>query len=182
VEKNTTRITFILAGILVIAFLRLVLLDFANFAPIAAAGIFGIFFLKKKYWGIILALAAIFLSDLVLSYTKGYSLYSARIIDYFGLAIGLGFAWWILRSKQTMIRAIGAASIGSLAFFVISNFGVWMMGNLYPKTLGGLLTCYEMAIPFYRGTLIGDIFFTTLFVGAFQLLTAKVPQLQMEDN
>ena len=37
---------------------------------------------------------------------------------------------------------------------------------LYPKTLSGLIHCYEMAIPFSKGTFVSDLFFTSLFFAA----------------
>jgi hypothetical protein len=31
---------------------------------------------------------------------------------------------------------------------------------MYPKTLAGLMTCYTLAIPFFKPSLIGDLLFT----------------------
>ena len=44
--------------------------------------------------------------------------------------------------------------MGSLLFFVISNFGVWFLGNLYTPDLNGLINCYILAIPFFKNTII----------------------------
>tara|TARA_B100000513_G_C11757642_1_gene136422 strand:- start:242 stop:502 length:261 start_codon:yes stop_codon:yes gene_type:complete len=48
--------------------------------------------------------------------------------------------------------------ISSLIFFVVSNFGVWIIG--YPKTLEGFITCYIAAIPFFGWTIAGDLFYS----------------------
>ena len=54
---------------------------------------------------------------------------------------------------------------GSLIFYIISNFGVWMSGLIYPQTFEGLLACYIAAIPFYKNTIIGTIIYSGLFFG-----------------
>ena len=54
--------------------------------------------------------------------------------------------------------SVGNIFLSSTVFFLISNFGVWLLG--YPHTLEGLITCYTLAIPFFGNTLIGDLMFT----------------------
>ncbi len=53
-------------------------------------------------------------------------------------------------------------SIASFWFFIISNLGVWFYW--YPQTWQGLLSCYAVALPFYRNTVIGDITFSSIFM------------------
>jgi hypothetical protein len=48
----------------------------------------------------------------------------------------------------------------SITFFVITNFGVWVLGDLYDNNLQGLIECYFMAIPFFKNTLISTIVFS----------------------
>ena len=61
-------------------------------------------------------------------------------------------------------------STRKLAFvFIVTNFGVWALGSLYPKTMEGLITCYLAAVPFFRNTLIGDAFYTAVLFGGFAL-------------
>ena len=61
--------------------------------------------------------------------------------------------------------------LGSLIFYVVSNFGVWASGVLspvtnlpYEKNLNGLISCYFLAIPFFKNTLFSTIIFS---YGAF---------------
>ena len=69
-----------------------------------------------------------------------------------------------LGSKISSIRFLNII-LASLTFFVISNFGVWIIG--YPKTIDGLIICYTMAIPFFGYSLAGDLFFGYLFKFSF---------------
>jgi hypothetical protein len=68
----------------------------------------------------------------------------------------------------------GAALLGSLQFFLISNFAVWLNSKVYPPTLGGLVECYAIAVPFYRGTLTGDLIFSGLIFGVHAALVAAL--------
>jgi hypothetical protein len=59
----------------------------------------------------------------------------------------------------------------------MSNFAVWLGGDMYPKTIGGLGTCYIAGIPFYRN----DVMSTTLVAGlAFgvPVLVRRVRQMR----
>ena len=49
--------------------------------------------------------------------------------------------------------------LGSLIFFMISNFGVWALGILYEQNLAGLIECYMLAIPFFGNTFISTVIF-----------------------
>ena len=57
---------------------------------------------------------------------------------------------------------------GSLIFFIISNLGVWIIGDLYERNLNGLIECYFLAIPFFRNTLISTIFYS--YAGLFTIM------------
>jgi hypothetical protein len=36
---------------------------------------------------------------------------------------------------------------------------------MYPRTMAGLIACYEAAIPFFRGTAASDMFFSLAMFG-----------------
>jgi len=66
---------------------------------------------------------------------------------------------WLAAALHREPAADGAAvGVASIQFFLISNFGAWL-GHLaiYPYTLGGLVSCYIAAIPFYGRTLASDL-------------------------
>jgi hypothetical protein len=66
-----------------------------------------------------------------------------------------------LREKAGFWRVVVAAAASSVSFFVVSNFAVWAAWpQMYPRTLAGLIACYEAAIPFFRGTAVSDMFFS----------------------
>ena len=87
----------------------------------------------------------------------------------------------------TLIAVVARAAAGSLVlrissvvatpiiFYMISNFGVWLGSErLYPHTLQGLTDCYVAALPFFRGTLVGD----WLFAGTGMLAIEGLPRVR----
>lgn len=113
----------------------------ANFS---ALGSFGFF--SQNIW---LYMATIILFDwLVGGFYIGFLYTYAGFLGYFIL----GKLAHKNRQRQMMLLPMA-----SLLFFLISNFGVWL--SWYPPTLEGFVKCYVNALPFYRNTLLGDIFF-----------------------
>ena len=101
---------------------------------------------------IIVALCAFIISDIILGlhslvfFTWGSLFLIAYIAKYF----------------QKFYFRIFGVSLSCIIFFLVSNFGVWCLSDLYIKNLEGLFLCYTMAIPFLQSSLIGTIIFSTL--------------------
>jgi hypothetical protein len=144
---------------------------FPNFSPIAAIALFGGAYFTNKKLAVIVPFAAMMLSDLVLGY---HSTFLAVYIS-FALIVAIGFS---LQKKRTVSRVLAASVSSSVLFFVITNFAFWFTGVLYPMSLAGLGACYVAAIPFFQNTLIGDLVYTGVFFGAFELAKYKLPVLE----
>ncbi len=131
-----------------------------NFSPIIAVALFsGAFFANRKI-ALAIPIIAMFISDLFIG------LHPTMISVYFsfGLIAILG-----MRIKAATTKNIFANSIiGALIFFVITNFAVWAMG-WYGYSLAGLATCFEMAIPFFRYTLLSSVAYSIFLFGGFYL-------------
>ena len=130
-----------------------------NFAPVGAMAVFAGRTLKPAAaFGLVIV--AMFLGDVVLAWLRGYSVVSLVTPFIFG-----GFllqAWLGRRLRSRTGGAIGAALLGSLGFFLLSNFGVWVAGALYAHTAAGLGDCYVEAIPFFGATVLGDVVWTVV--------------------
>ncbi|HEV8002043.1 MAG TPA: DUF6580 family putative transport protein, partial [Planctomycetaceae bacterium] len=71
----------------------------------------------------------------------------------------------------TRVVPIASCTVaGSILFFLVTNFGCWWLSNTYPKSASGLLECYLAAVPFFRGTLGGDLIGSAILFGGDQLL------------
>jgi hypothetical protein len=136
----------------------------ANIAPIAAMALAGGVYLDKRF-AFAIPIAALLITDWFLGfYPILFFVYGSFI------AIGLIGLW--LKSHKRPLPVVGATLFSSVLFFVVTNFGVWIMGpEAYPKTWGGLVECYVAAIPFFRNTVFGDLVYTGVLFGIFELIT-----------
>ncbi len=137
---------------------------FWNFAPITAMALFSGAYLGRR-WGIVVPLLAMFAGDLFI----GFYEWPLMIIVYACFAL-FGLAGSLL-SGRIGLKNVAIASLGaSLGFFIATNWAVWQFSPWYAKTVSGLLECYLAALPFYRNTLLGDVFYTAVFFGAMESL------------
>lgn len=168
-EKLTPRFWVLTLMVFGAAFLRL-LPHPPNFAPIAAMALFGGAYFSKKSFAFVIPLAAIFLTDLIIG------IYSYAWIVYLSFALIVVLGIFMLK-KVSVKKLVFASVTASISFFAITNFGVWALGTLYPKTPAGLLASYTAAIPFFQNSLIGDLFFVGVMFGVYELVKHKVPAL-----
>jgi hypothetical protein len=134
-----------------------------HFTPVGAALLyFGAKQPAKRLW---IPLALFAASDVALNiyvYHFAVSLETFASIFWYLAYAGIGM---LLKNRESVLRVAGASLAGSAAFFVVSNFIVWLGAIMYPMTVAGLAACFTAAIPFFRGTLEGDALFTALAFG-----------------
>jgi len=163
---NKRHLTAIVAIIAIAALSRL-LPHAPNFTPIVALGLFGGAFLRTKGLALSVVLGAMFLSDLALGY-------HSTLPYVYGSLIAITLLGRLLYKRVHALPLAGLTLTSSLLFFFVTNFGVWAAQNLYPKTLSGMLLCYEAAIPFFRTALVGDVFFVTILFGGYYIVRTFV--------
>ena len=67
-----------------------------------------------------------------------------------------------------------ALILSIMIFFIVSNFGVWLIGNIYTTDLQGLINCYILALPFLGNTILSTILFSLIIeVAIFYLKNKK---------
>jgi len=166
---NKPRFTMLVTLILAAAASRLIPHP-PNFTPIAAIALFGGAQFSSKRAAFVVPLAGLFLSDLV------FGFYGITPVVYgsFALTVCLGF--WV--RHRSMQRIAFAALASAILFFVLTNFGVWAIDNLYPKTMAGLADCYVAAIPVHRYMLLGNLLYSALLFGGFALAENRFIRLR----
>jgi len=142
-----------------------------NLTPVTAMAIFGGAYFSDKRLAFAVPLLAMFLSDLVLGF------HSTLPVVYGCLAFSVCLGIWI-RRRKTFLSIMGAAFAGSAIFFILTNFAVWALQSLYPKTAAGLMACYLAAMPFFRNTLLSDLGYTLAMFGGFWLAERTFPLLK----
>lgn len=162
-KKLISPIIFIIIAVI----LRLIP-HIPNVAPIAAMALFGGAYLNKKY-ALIVPLIAMFISDIFIGFHPAMPMvYGSFFIT--GL-IGL----WLRKHKSLVIVA-GASLVSSTIFFLLTNFNFWYAMPLYPKTFSGMIEAYVMALPFFRNTIFGDLFYTGVVFGSYELVLKYTKQ------
>jgi hypothetical protein len=134
-----------------------------NFAPIAAMALAGGVYLDKRS-ALIIPLAVLVISDIIIGFHN-------TILFVYGSFVLIGLMGLWLKSHKKPLPILGTALLSSIIFFVITNFGVWLTGGgwFYPKTWQGLVECYTLAIPFFRNTIAGDLVYTVVLFGVFEI-------------
>lgn len=145
----------------------------ANFAPIGALALFGGLYLPKK-WALILPLATMFVSDLIIG-TYAWQI-MVSVYGSFTLVAVIGL---YVKNHKNFDTILGGTVIGSILFFLITNAAVWGFGTMYDHTIAGLGQSYYMALPFFKNSLLGDLFYTGVFVGAAETVIHLHNKLQL---
>ena len=154
-----------------------------NVAPLEVMSLIGGATFPTRRSAALVMVAALLLSDLLLhlGYLAGWQpsrgVYPGQWAVYacFLVTVLLG---GLLRRHRSVARVVLSTAAGSMIFFVTTNFVVWAGGSMYPRTVQGLLLCYEMALPFFRNSLAGDLAYSAALFGALALAEARFPILR----
>lgn len=147
-----------------------------HFTPLAASLLFfGARGSRKQIWIPLVLLAA---ADVILTkYVYAFSFSWDQLVTWawYAAILWLGTG---LREKANFWRIVGAALASSVSFFLISNFAVWAAWpQMYPRGFSGLMMSYAAGIPFFRGTVESDLFFSLAFFGTPILIQALASRL-----
>lgn len=133
----------------------------ANFVPLT-----GLILLTSKYFSTKISLAITILSMFISDYLLGF--HDTMLWVYSSLVV-------IALSSSLLKRYLNFSSVwlyaffSALIFYLVTNFGVWYSTDMYSKTLDGLINCYIMALPFFRNSLTGDLFYSFVVFGLVDL-------------
>ena len=139
--------------------------EWFNFTAIGGALLY---FGARRSWREMLApLAALMATDYFLTvyvYHYGFG-WQGYIPTWTWYVAAMALGQILLHAKTTFVRVAAGALLGPTSFFLLSNYAVWMSGDMYPKTLAGLSTCFVAALPFYRNDLISTSLVAGLLFG-----------------
>ncbi|GAB4375705.1 MAG: hypothetical protein Kow0075_02230 [Salibacteraceae bacterium] len=175
-KRNTF---FLLSGIVLVAALSRLIPHPMNMAPLGAMALFGAAYFRKPQYALGAVIAAWWISDLVLNNlvypTQGTLVWftEGALFIYLSIVAIYAFGKLVFRNKVDFKRVIVGSLGASVIFFILSNFGVWLSGTLYPPTIEGLTACYTMALPFFKNTLVGDLVYSGLLFTGYAWLLSK---------
>lgn len=142
----------------------------ANFAPVAAISLFSGFYFRRYF--IAIPLVAMFISDIFIGF------YDWKLMaSVYGSFILVSFIGVLLRRNKSVGALLGCSLAGSFLFFIITNFSVWAFSPWYSHNWQGLLNCYTLAIPFFKNTILGDLFYASVIFGSYEILAQPKERL-----
>ena len=174
----------LLAAMIVLAALSRLLPHPPNFSPVEAMALFGGAYFANRAWAIVVPLIAMVLSDIGLglmfggsymSYVASLSFWSVYVCIALSTVLGFG-----LRGKVSGANVLGYSLVGSVLFFVVTNFTTWFGSTMYPQTGSGLIAAYVAGIPFFKWTVLGTLFYSAVMFGGFALLRRQAPALRAQ--
>ena len=124
-----------------------------NFTPIIALAIMSSYFFKNINFSYAIMLFSMLLADFFIGF------YSHMLFVYSSLFL-IVLIFFKISKKINYKNLFIFSFFGSVIFFLISNFGVWLVGNLYERNINGLIECYFMAIPFFKNTITSTLIFS----------------------
>jgi len=173
-RRNKVELAVFCGLVLAGASVRVLLTDLPNFAPVAAIALFAGYYFRSRAAALLVPLAVMGISDLFFGsydWQMMALVYGALMLPVFGRSMLR--RWFSLDEGAAPLRASAgllASSLGaSISFFVITNFGAWLWYGTYEHNVAGMIHCYVQAIPFFRYTLAGDLFFAVVLFGGYAL-------------
>jgi hypothetical protein len=134
-----------------------------NFTPLVAMSLFAGCYLKRQ-WGIVIPLFGMLVSDYFIGFYDWQVMLSVYVSIIMSFYIG-----YFLSAHKKWYNVFFSSIVSSILFFLITNFAVWVFFSWYPHNIQGFLLCYSLAIPFFRNTFSGDLFYTTALFGLYEL-------------
>ena len=179
-NESTALKTRLIFGLIVLAIIGRLIPHPDNFTPLAGMALF-VGALLPGWRAAAAVLIALVVSDLLLGFLPDHA--SLAVYGCFLVSIALGR--WLADSRggRTWMKTGFTALSGSLLFFIVTNFAVWLAPHAfndtyYAHTWEGLMECYSMALPFLRNAIAGDLFWTALLFGLYDFGYTRIKPAQ----
>ena len=134
-----------------------------NFTPLAATFLFFGACFNRRY--LVLPFLALILSDLYI----GFYDWKLMLAVYGSFAIIGLFGLW-LKNNKNIYSYVGLPVLSGVIFYLVTNGAVWCFSSWYAHSWPGLVYCYYMALPFFKNTILGNLFFSAIFFASYEIL------------
>ena len=130
-----------------------------NFTPIAAIALLSSKGFTNRWVVFLIPIVSLFISDLFIG------LHATIPFVYFSFILITLLGMYVKKIN------IGSVLLSSTLFFLVSNFGVWLL--YYPISVEGIIQCYTLALPFFLNTVLGDLVYGALLIYPFYALQRR---------
>jgi len=146
-----------------------------NFTALTAVALFAGNYLGPRY-----AVGVVFSAMVLSDFFIGFYDWKLMLIVYGSFAM-VGFIPSLIgrvgrgknqNKKQNLYsnttKVFGMSLLGSILFFLVTNWAVWFFGAMYPADFSGLVSSYVAGLPFFRNAILGDLWYTGVFFGVYE--------------
>ena len=152
-----------------------------DFTPIGASGLFA--GARLRGWrAYAVPLFAMLISDPILGFLHGFRPFTAMTLFVYSSLLINVLIGRALRASENPLRIAPAALMGSIQFYAITNFAVWLLGNHFPHTDMGLVACYVVALPFLKNMMLGDLLYSAALFGLHAWLSHRAFPLEHRER
>lgn len=152
-----------------------------NISPVPAMWLLGGAYMSARWAGLSAGLVAWVIGDLLIGWVSGYpafSFYKTLPFVYTGLILhgvfGTTMYQAATRGPVSPFRVGLTAIAAELTFYLLTNFGEWLIGDMnYAKTPAGLMASYVAALPFLYRSLYGTLIYSAVFFQLAALLQRR---------
>lgn len=125
-------------------------------------------------------LLTLWISDLFLNrfvfYGHWQVFYSGCYWVYGAFALMVVVGRYML-SRVTVTRVIMASVSAAAIHWIVTDFGTWLEGTMYPKTPAGYIECLVAAIPFEKYQLAGNLIYCAILFGSVAWMSRRATSL-----
>ncbi|MCL4404120.1 hypothetical protein M1432_02150 [Patescibacteria group bacterium] len=134
-----------------------------NISAVLAVSLFAGAYLSEK-WATMSVFGALVLSDAILKNER-----FGIMAFVYGALLLIAIMGFALKGKVRVGNVIGLSIVSAIAFFLITNFGVWVLpDSFYPHTRAGLIECFAAAVPFFWRTLASTLVSSAVLFGLYE--------------
>ncbi|MFA6254977.1 MAG: DUF6580 family putative transport protein [Patescibacteria group bacterium] len=146
-----------------------------NFAPVAAIALFAGVYLGRRY-AVVLPVITMLIGDLFI----GFYDFKVMLAVYSSFII-IGLLGSLIKRYKSLETVVATSLVASVLFYLVTNYAVWQFSPWYTKSFAGLIHCYTLALPFFRNSMLGDLFYTSVLFGVYEgaMIWAKSSKLKV---
>ncbi len=134
-----------------------------NFAPITALALVGGLYFPRRM-AYLVPVVAMLVSDLIIGFY-----HPLILISVYGCLLAAVYLGTLAKKQKSFFSILGVTLVSSILFYIVTNGMVWAFGSMYPHTVAGLSESYFLALPFFKNSLLSDLFYTGILVGGIEV-------------
>ncbi len=195
-DMNTPKPNlFLILGAVLVASVFRIIPHYPNFTPVAAIALMGGAFIGNRWLSVLVPLLAMLVSDYLTlvfvnaAWATPYEYFSSVGTLFIYASIVVTTLLGRLNGRPQNESFISKNYSGKLAFnalaaaiifFVLSNIGVWLNGDIFATNAVGLGATFIAALPFFGYNVAGNLLYSFLFFGILEALLPKKEAAKIE--